>query len=307
MISHKNVPKKSPLSYPETDREALALLKKHRVALFIVAYNAEDHIQQTLKRIPEIICQHFTEIFIIDDSSQDATIAVAKKTAEELDLVHFKIMKTPKNQGYGGNQKLGYTYAIEQNFDYVILLHGDGQYPPELLPRIIREFRDPLLSGVFGSRMMSPLLALKGGMPLYKWVGNIVLTKIENFLMGSHLSEFHSGYRSYKIESLKKILFLKNSNDFHFDTDIIIQFFAQNLPIKEVSMPTHYGDEICRVDGFKYAWNCIKSVIKYRLHRVGLFYQPSLDIQAPSLRNYSEKKTWEHTSCVHPKFTLERI
>jgi len=296
MISHNTPPQKSSPTHLEDSTEAIALLEKHRVALFIVAYNAEGHIQQTLKRIPEIIRHRFTEIFIIDDSSRDATITVAERTAQELGLLHFKIMKTPVNQGYGGNQKLGYTYAIEQNFDYVILLHGDGQYPPELLPRIIREFRDPLQAGIFGSRMMAPLQALKGGMPLYKWVGNIILTKTENFLMGSHLSEFHSGYRSYKVEALKKILFLKNSNDFHFDTDIIIQFFAQNLSIKEVSMPTHYGDEICRVDGFKYAWNCIKSVIKYRLHRVGLFYQPSLDIKTPSLRNYSEKK---HGNTLH--------
>lgn len=290
------MPKKHPTVNSETLLQALNILKKKRVALFIVAYNAEHHIQQTLERIPKEICSEFIEIYAIDDASQDETLAMAERTAQQLDLKNFKVMKTPRNQGYGGNQKLGYTYAIEQNFDYVILLHGDGQYPPELLPEIISEFSDDTLAGVFGSRMMKPLEALKGGMPLYKWIGNLILTKIENFLMNSDLSEFHSGYRSYKVDALKKILFLKNSNDFHFDTDIIIQFFAQHLPIKEVSMPTHYGDEICRVNGFKYAWNCLKSVVKYRLHRVGLFYQPSLDIKASRTRTYSEKK---HGNTLH--------
>jgi len=270
-------------------QEAIKILQTKKIALFIIAYNAEEHIEKTISRIPEAIRNLFSTIFVIDDSSTDSTLEISMRFANSLSMKNFIAMRTPFNQGYGGNQKIGYSYSIKQDHDYVIMLHADGQYPPEYLPEIIREFNNPDVSAVFGSRMINKYQALKGGMPLYKWTGNQILTKIENKILGSNLSEFHSGYRAYSIKALKSIPFLKNSDDFHFDTDIIIQLTAKKLKITEVPMPTHYGDEECHVNGFKYAYDCFKSVIKYRLHKIGIFYQPNFDIEYSNTRNYDLK------------------
>lgn len=275
-------------------------LKNKKFGLFIIAYNAENHIKKTIERIPPSIRENIS-IYIIDDSSKDNTITVAQNTIQELNLKNAVVMKTPCNQGYGGNQKIGYTYAIKQGFDYAIMLHADGQYPPEFLHKIIEQFDDETVAAVFGSRMITKYEALKGGMPLYKWVGNQVLTKIENWIMKSNLSEFHSGYRAYNLHEIKKLPFLLNSNNFHFDTDIIIQLLANKMRIIEVPMPTHYGDEVCHVNGMKYFWNCLKSVITFRLHKIGIFYQPNFDIKTPEIRTYNLKNspTSLHYHVVH--------
>ena len=291
--------------------KALKVLKNHRVALYIIAYEAEDNIDQVLKRIPKTIVNKFAQIYLIDDSSKDKTVETAIASAKSLSLNNFKAMKTPFNQGYGGNQKIGYQYAISQGFEYVIMLHGDGQYPPESLPDLIACFADPQVAAVFGSRMINRYQALEGGMPLYKWIGNQALTFIENKIMQSNLSEFHSGYRAYSTKALKLIPFLMNSDVFHFDTDIIIQFLANNFKIKEIPIPTHYGDEICRVNGLKYAKDCLISNLQFRLHKMGVWYQPNFDIQLPNKRVYSFKKShnslhyyitnhlsWEKTDAV---------
>ncbi len=276
---------------PPVNQQKLAqVLKTKKVAVFIISYEAEKHIAQVLKRIPQKIVHQLAEIYLVDDSSKDKTVEKALEAAKKLHLKNFKAMKNSPNQGYGGNQKIGYTYAIEQGFDYVIMLHGDGQYPPEFIPHIIEAFHDPQVKAVFGSRMLNKYQALKGGMPLYKWIGNQALTFIENKIMRSHLSEFHSGYRAYSVKALKTLPFLKNSNVFHFDTDIIIQFLANNYKIKEIPIPTHYGDEICRVDGLKYAKDCLISNMQFRLHKIGLWYQPNFDIITPKKRVYRFKK-----------------
>jgi hypothetical protein len=164
-----------------------------------------------------------------------------------------------KNQGYGGNQKIGYHYAIKKKFDYVVLLHGDGQYAPEELPKLMTDLEKNKYDVVMGSRMINKKNALKGGMPFYKLVGNIVLTKVQNFLLSTKLAEFHTGYRIYSIKSLKDIPFHLNTQDFHFDTEILIQLFLINAKIKEISIPTFYGDEICHVNGIKYAFDVLKT------------------------------------------------
>ncbi len=172
-----------------------------RVLIFVVAYNAERTIQSVLQRIPESLSQYHTEILIIDDSSKDQTFQQAREMAYT--RFPLTVLFNPVNQGYGGNQKIGFHYAIEKGFDVVALVHGDGQYAPERLPDLLL----PLLSGeadaVFGSRMTERGDALRGGMPLYKYVGNKILTTIQNSLLHSNLSEFHSGYRLYSVEALK--------------------------------------------------------------------------------------------------------
>lgn len=268
----------------------LPFLRRHKVAVFIVAYNAERHIESVLRRIPRFIAENLAEIYIIDDSSSDRTLQVAREAqARQPDaLPPLRVFKTPYNQGYGGNQKLGYAYAIQQGFDVVVLLHGDGQYAPESLPDILL----PYLEGcdaVFGSRFLDKGQARQGGMPLYKWLGNRILTGMQNRLLGSRMSEMHSGYRSYRVDALRRVPFTYNSNDFHFDAEIILQFHAAGLGIREVPIPTYYGDEICRVNGIAYAWNCLRSFLRYRLMKMEIFYDPKYDIPGSERMRYTVK------------------
>jgi glycosyltransferase involved in cell wall biosynthesis len=263
---------------------------KSRLLIFIVAYNAETTIKQVLSRIPAVLGLSFDVcILAIDDASTDQTFTTGKSAQEELRLpFNFTIFRNPKNLGYGGNQKVGYHYAIENCFDYVALIHGDGQYAPECLPILMDGFNNTQVGAVFGSRMMKSGDALKGGMPLYKYVGNKILTGIQNNLLKSDLSEFHSGYRIYKIDALKKIPFDLNTNDFHFDTEIIVQLIAKDFQIAELPIPTYYGDEICRVNGLKYAKDVVKTVLQYRAQQLGIFYDPRFDLQKSATNEASQ-------------------
>ena len=252
---------------------------KPRLLVFIVAYFAERTIDKVLRRISATLSETYdVEIIIIDDGSQDHTFAESVSTKRTGDIP-FKItvLYNPVNQGYGGNQKIGYLYAIHHGFDYVALLHGDGQYAPELLGELTEPLRNGEADAVFGSRMIKPRDALKGGMPYYKFLGNRVLTLIQNRLLGTRLSEFHSGYRVYRVAALKKLPFDRNSNFFHFDTEIIIQLVIAGLRIKELPIPTYYGDEICYVNGMKYAKDVIKASLQARFQSVNLFYDRRFD------------------------------
>src|ERR1051325_1220736 len=186
-------------------------LRGQRVLIFIVAYNAETTIEKVLTRIPASLRQSGVEVLIIDDSSQDDTFQHGLRYQQAHSAFKITVLRTPENQGYGGNQKLGYRYAIENNFDLVALLHGDGQYAPEKLPALLA----PLLAGqadaVFGSRMIEKKAARVGGMPLYKWLGNQILTGFQNRMLGTSLSEFHSGYRLYSTAALAQLPFEKNT------------------------------------------------------------------------------------------------
>ena len=241
-------------------------MDKKRFLIFIPAYNVEKKIIEVLNRIPEDIHKNnYIKILIIDDFSKDNTKNVVSdflKKNTQINYINF--IKNEKNFGYGGVQKIAYMYAIKNNFDYVIMLHGDGQYPPEKIPIFIDNLLNGNAEGVFGSRLIHPKDALKGGMPLYKFVGNRVLTFMQNLIIGIKMSEFHSGYRSYKVEALKKINFEKNTNDFHFDTEIIIQMVKSKFSIKEIAMPTFYGDEVSHLKSIPYGINVLISTIKYR-------------------------------------------
>ena len=253
---------------------------KAKVLILIVAYRAENHIQDLLSRIPEDIWDNhnfYTKILVADDASEDNTVHLSIQYRDQNYRKNMEIIKNLTNKGYGGNQKIGYEYAIKHNFDIVILLHGDGQYAPEF----IHEMIDPLIKNqsatVFGSRMLDRGGALKGGMPLYKFIGNKILTKIQNILLKSNLSEFHSGYRAYKVSTLKSIPFTHNSNDFDFDTDIIIQLIDNKFTIKEVPIPTFYGEEISYVNGIKYAFDIIKTTVISRIQFIKKIKNPKFD------------------------------
>ncbi len=270
-----------------------------KIGILIVAYNAESTIFKVLSRIRPATWERIAEVFIFDDSSGDKTCDEAEKYRSEPYGNKIKIFRNQVNLGYGGNQKRGYLYAIEQGFDIVVLLHGDGQYAPEYLDHLI----DPLAAGeceaVFGSRMMIRGAARRGGMPFYKWLGNRILTVFQNTALGARMTEYHSGYRAYHVPSLAKIPFLKNSNDFHFDNEIIIQFLEAGYRIKEVPIPTYYGDEICYVNGLKYAWNIFRTTIRYRLHKAGLFcYCEQFDLGTGSKYTFKENRFSSHNQIL---------
>ena len=260
--------------------------------IFIVAYNHQDFIQRVIARIPDSLLEDpQTEVLIIDDASADDTFVVTEHIRRKLHgKVRIAVIKNPINQGYGGNQKLGFRYAIDNGFERVFLVHGDGQYDPALLPKFIEQYdKDTHVSAVFGTRMFSLRSARKGGMPYYKMVGNRILTWIQNALLKSSLSEFHSGYRSYSTALLSKIPFEANSNDFHFDSEIIIQALSAGALIREIPIPTHYGNEICHVNGIQYAWNVLMSTLHFRLFKVGFLYDRKFDI--PNTNHYLPKET----------------
>jgi glycosyltransferase involved in cell wall biosynthesis len=272
----------------------MAKQKRFRVLVFIVAYNAERTIESVLSRIPAGLSEEYdVEILAIDDSSRDRTFEIGHAIELTGSLpFQLHVLYNPKNQGYGGNQKIGYHYAIKNDFDFVALVHGDGQYAPEALPELLKPLSDGLADAVFGSRMLNRGAALKGGMPLYKYFGNKALTWIQNKLLRTEFSEFHSGYRIYSVAALKKLPFDRNTDDFHFDTEIIIQLVKAGMRIRELPIPTYYGDEICHVNGIKYAWNVAKATLKSRAHELSIFYDSKFDCEPEHDANaYYEIKT----------------
>jgi glycosyltransferase involved in cell wall biosynthesis len=169
---------------------------------------------------------------------------------------------------YGGNQSKGYQYAMERGLDIVVLLHGDGQYAPEVMQELLTPLERGEADMVMGSRMMIKGAALKGNMPMYKYVGNKILTFVENKLIGTKFTEFHSGYRAYSLNAMRNIPLGRLTFNWHFDTQIIIEFVKKGYRIREVPIPTYYGDEICHVNGIPYALNCMWQAAKYAvLHR----------------------------------------
>jgi 2-polyprenyl-3-methyl-5-hydroxy-6-metoxy-1,4-benzoquinol methylase len=235
----------------------------------IVAYNAALTLQRVLDRIPDSFRQKTTKVFICDDHSHDSTYLVGLGYKQLTPELPIEVIRNPRNLGYGGNQKLGYRLAMEHDLDIVVMLHGDGQYAPECLEDMVAPLQRGEADAVLGSRMMEKGAARRGGMPLYKYLGNRILTKFENAMLGTSLTEFHSGYRAYSVKALRRIPFENNSDDFDFDTEIIIQLHAAGLRITEVPIPTYYGDEICYVNGIKYAKDVCLDVIRYRLGRLG--------------------------------------
>jgi len=235
-----------------------------KIGILVVAYNAESTIESTLSRIPKDFVANIHSILISDDKSKDLTSLKASNYARSSELP-IEIVVQPINLGYGGNQKFGYSWAIRNGWEIVVLLHADGQYAPEFIAQII----DPLITNnadaVFGSRMINKKDALRGGMPKYKWIGNQILTFIQNKLTRQNFSEWHSGYRAYKVGALKDINLGSLSNGFRFDTQIILQLLAANKRIVEIPIPTFYGDEVSHVNGIEYAREIIWDTLRHRL------------------------------------------
>ena len=270
-----------------------------KLLIYVVTYNHEGFIEKTLSRIDESLFDNYeTEILVNDDSSKDDTLRILINIKKNFNKkVQFTILSNPKNLGYGGNQKIGYFYAIKHNFDYVVLLHGDGQYKPEIMGDLLEILEKENAKAVFGSRMISKFGALKGGMPIYKFIGNKILTYLQNKILKSNLSEFHSGYRVYDVQALKKIPFYLNSNDFSFDTEIIIQFLILKLRISEVSIPTYYGKEISYVNGLYYAYRIIIESLKSNIQKFGMLYEKKYDLIDDEIK-YVYKKNFTSTHSI---------
>ena len=253
------------------------MIEKKKIAILIVAYNAAKTITGVLDRIPAEVKDMVEEIFVFDNASPDNTHLVAEDWKKKIGFEKMTIFRNPTNMGYGGNQQLGYDYAIKKGYDIVVMLHSDGQYAPELLPEILAPLIEDKAEAVFGSRMLIKGAARRGGMPLYKYVGNKILTFLENLATGGRLSEWHSGYRAYSTKALSKINFKENTGDYHFDSEIIIQFLDQGFRIVEIPIPTYYGDEICYVNGMKYAALIFKVICEYKMHKLGLIHYKKFD------------------------------
>ena len=193
-----------------------------KVAVFIIAYQAVRTLISCYDRIPARLRKSAAEIYVFDDCSDDNTYYAGLGYKLKNKIKNLNIYRNKKNKGYGGNQKTGYDYAQKKGYDVVVLLHGDVQYAPEKIPQLIR----PILQGkadlAMGSRMLGR--PLRGGMPLWKYLGNKFLTAVENAALGLKLSEYHSGFRAYSINALRQVPYRKLTDDFHFDTEILIEF-----------------------------------------------------------------------------------
>lgn len=226
------------------------------------AYNAEKTLLQTYEEIPKEIVDR---IILTDDASTDETVALAKKLG-------LTVLTHDKNKGYGANQKTCYRAALEAGGDFIVMLHPDYQYSPKLIPAMIYILATGDYDVVLASRILGKG-ALKGGMPIYKYISNRVLTFIENILLNQKLSEYHSGYRAYSREVLESIPFMKNSDDFVFDNEVLAQVTYLNFRVAELSCPTKYFAEASSINlrrSIKYGFGVLGTSIKYLVHKIGI-------------------------------------
>jgi glycosyltransferase involved in cell wall biosynthesis len=233
------------------------------VVVVMPAYNAAKTLESTLREIPKGVA---SKIILVDDGSRDGTAQLAAG----LDLV---VIAHPHNAGYGANQKTCYMEALREEADVVIMLHPDGQYDPAILGAMIDAVSSGNADIVLGSRFLTEGGAKAGGMPWWKRVANRFLTTCENAALGLHLSEYHTGYRAYSRKFLSTVPFLRNSNDFVFDTQILTQAAAFGFKVGEVPVQTRYFAEASSVNfrvslvyGLKTMW----TLVRYRLHALGL-------------------------------------
>lgn len=236
--------------------------KNYKVIIVMPAYNAERTLLATYSAIP---AHSYDEIVLVDDASQDLTYELAKK-------LRVHVMRHCNNKGYGANQKTCYRKALELGADIVIMLHPDNQYDPRLIPNIALPIKEGQADVVLASRFIRDPYdggPLKGGMPVYKIIGNRFLTWLQNFCMGTYFSEFHTGYRAFSCKALESVKWELNSDDFIFDNEIIVQMVIKRLIFKEIPVLTQYFREASSVNFFrsvKYGLGIIKNCIKYILH-----------------------------------------
>lgn len=237
------------------------MINEQKIVVVLPAYNAAKTLQQTYNEIPFDIVD---EVVLVDDWSTDNTLAEANSL---LHKIPFHIIVHEKNLGYGANQKTCYNKALELNADIVVMLHPDYQYTPKLIHSMAYMISNEVYPVILGSRILGNG-ALKGGMPLYKYIANRLLTLCQNILMSQKLSEYHTGYRAYSSHILKSIDYNKNSDDFIFDNQFLAQILFKGYEIGEITCPTKYHDDASSIN-FKrsviYGLGVLKTSIKYFL------------------------------------------
>lgn len=236
------------------------MLFDKKIIVVLPAYNAEKTLEKTFNEIPFDIVD---EVILVDDCSSDNTFNVAERLGIK------SIIKHKENIGYGGNQKSCYNKALELNANIVIMLHPDYQYTPKLIHSMAFLIANDVYKVVIGSRILGKG-ALKGGMPVYKYIANRLLTFFQNLLMNQKLSEYHTGYRAFSSEVLRNINFNTNSDDFVFDNEMIAQIFMKNYEIAEITCPTKYFEDASSINfnrSLKYGIGVLIVSIKYFLHR----------------------------------------
>jgi len=239
------------------------MLNNKKIVVVLPAYNAALTLEKTYNEIPFDIVD---DVVLVDDASKDDTVGVGQR----LGIKH--IIRHDKNKGYGGNQKSCYNKALELNADIVIMLHPDYQYTPLLITAMSSIIANGLYPVVFGSRILGKG-ALKGGMPMYKYIFNRMLTLTQNILIGQKLSEYHTGYRSFSADVLRNINYMADNDDFIFDNEMISQIFMKGYEIAEVTCPTKYFEEASSIN-FKrssiYGLGVLRVSLQHRLHKWGL-------------------------------------
>ena len=238
---------------------------KPKVVVIMPAYNAAKTLRMTYTALPH---DRVDLVLLVDDGSSDATVEIAQQLNLEL-FIHNR------NYGYGANQKTCYAEAIKANADIVVMVHPDYQYDPTCLPQIIEPLERGEADVVLGSRLMS-VSPMKHGMPWWKYVGNRVLTIVENVAFGLHLSEYHTGYRAFSREVLETINFQSNADGFIFDQEVMAQIVDAGFRVAEVPVPTRYFPEASSasfLDSSRYGLGILWLVFRYRLHRSGLMRQ----------------------------------
>lgn len=235
-----------------------------RVVVVMPAYNAERTLRATYEEVRQ---QQLVDLIIlVDDGSRDSTVAVARQ------LPGVQVHVHPENRGYGGNQKTCYRLALEADADIVIMLHPDYQYTPKLIPAMAAIIANGVHPCVLGSRILGGY-ALKGGMPIWKYVSNRFLTLAENLLLGAKLSEYHTGYRAFSRDILEHMDLEANSDDFVFDNQMLAQILWSGFTIGEVSCPTKYFPEASSINfmrSVKYGLGCLATACAFRLAKMGL-------------------------------------
>ncbi len=254
-----------------------------KLLIFVVAYNAQSTLETVLDRIPKSVLEHDCEILVIDDRSADETFAAASRYRRERPHLNIRVLSNPETRGYGGNQKIGYHYALTQGFDVVALLHADGKYAPEKLEDLVAPILKGEADAVFGTRFDVPGRARREGMPLFRRFANRTLTRIQNRLLKTKFTELHSGCRAYSVKALAGIPFQYNADGWHFDTEITIQLLLAGKRIVEVPIPVYSGTEIRNVKGFAYAWRVLRSTVGARFHAMQLYYRRQYDILGPKV------------------------
>lgn len=234
-----------------------------RVAVVMPAYNAEETLEKTYADIPK---DHVDDVILVDDASRDRTVEIARNLGLHV-VVH------PANRGYGANQKTCYRTALERGADIVIMVHPDHQYDPRVIPDLLATLQASGCDAAFGSRMLGGR-PIQGGMPKWKYLGNIFLTAVENATFLIYLTEYHSGFRAYTRRFLETVNFEANSDGFVFDTEIIAQAMAKRLTIREIPIETRYFDEASQIafgPSVRYGLEILKTMGQYKLHEWGVW------------------------------------